>query len=310
MKGFIKVVVILGAVFLLIGLILSGIAFGIGGVSAFTISTKDGQSITEKSVSFSETVDSIDLDMSVGDVTLHSYDGDEIRVDYYDSNQVEHKISCEDGVLTVRQTVAKKFTMDLFFLNDPDRKMDIYLPEGSSALKDGTFKMNTGSLKIPAEVSFATLNGNMDTGSFKMAGQGTDKKAEKLEVSNNTGSITVTDYAADSINLSATTGSIKLEKAEADDITLKDNTGSLTLTEVKAKDIEMRCSTGSIHLDQVEAENIKGKNNTGSIQGTLVGDYSYHATSDTGSVRVPESVEGAGKAEFDTDTGSIKIQKY
>ena len=327
MKKFIAIVSILGAIFLLLGLLLAGVAYFTGGVDAFSISSKDVKTLTEKSVSFSESIDKVDLDTQVGDVEFHEYDGDEIRVDYSETDKVTYTITCEDGALKVRQSVDKNAFFD--FLSSGDRywKMDIYLPKDSSDLESGTIHLNTGALQIPAEVFFKDLDVDLDTGSVKISGSGEDSKAgtykikdntgsvkldnlqvEKITVTNNTGSMTLSNFDGEEIDLKDSTGSINLENVHGGDLTLKNNTGSINLTTVEANTINAKGSTGSIKFDQVKADSVTGETNTGSIRGSLIGDYNYQASSNTGSVHVPESA-GTAKASFKSNTGSVKIEK-
>lgn len=198
----------------------------------------------------------------------------------------------------------------------------VYLPQtGYDRL---TVKNSTGSLLIPRDFTFGSIDAELATGSItcNASASGTVRlttstgrimvekvNAGEMELTASTGRITVNAVrCGGTLTVNETTGSAAVRDVVCADFRSKGSTGTIMLEKVIASGtFSVKRSTGSVRLEKCDAAEIEIETNTGSVKGSLLSGKVFTARSDTGRVRVPESDASGGSCRVTTNTGSISI---
>lgn len=177
---------ILGAVFLALGVALQ-LYLG-------------GGTITKQTLEFPP-ANNIRISCTALDMSLHSYDGDVIRVEYTNDLPLSYDTS-EEGVLRLTQDAS--FSLSMFSLSQFSYRVDIYLPQ--RAYRD--FKLDSTS-------------GDIYVDDIDMLSLDISTRSGKIDVIRSSYPLTVASQRGD-ISISAA--------AVTDDISIKTGSGTATLS--------------------------------------------------------------------------------
>ena len=313
-----KVFLIIAAVLVTLGIVLTGAAFAIGSFSFKSLDT--GEVVTE-TATVDEAFSKIEVSSSIADVVFErSVDGN-ASVVCVEREGRRFDVKVENGTLKVTQEERKNWFADFNFFSFKKTSATLRLPAGSyESLK---IESDTGDISGPKDFSFGSADIKADTGDVTLE----CPVSGLLKVKTSTGDIKISGITAGELDLKASTGRITVDsvacagrfavsvstgKTVLTSVTCKDlvsngSTGNLTLTNVIASgrfDIER--DTGDVKFDRCDAAEIKVETDTGDVTGTLLTEKVFVTKTDTGKVSVPSAASG-GRCEIETDTGDIKI---
>lgn len=252
----------------------------------------------------------------------------------------------ENGTLKIGQDDSRKWYQHIGIYWEKT-SLELYLPKES--YEHLTITGDTSDVTIPGDfifqnASIATSTGDMDirakvTGHLnaacstgKIAVQGSSAllapAVKALNITTNTGNVTIRDMNADTISVSTSTGTcaittvsvqqklsvststgdIQLMSVACGSLRTETSTGDVTLsTTVVSGDALLKSNTGDVEFEAFDAANITITTDTGDVEGTLRSDKIFLVTTDTGDVDVPRTSSG-GRCEITTDTGDIEIE--
>ncbi len=303
-----------------------GLTIGIVGVIVSAVNGGSNMEEVKKTETYSAG-ENLKIKTYTDDIEVSVGDGEEIRFEYYESNNHKVEIKRENGGISFE--VRRKFTFFSFdWFNKDKRDVSVILPKSFNGSLD--IDVSTGS--IEADLSGITINefsSNATTGETEIENISVVGDAKihcttgKIEVSEikvggsfdikcTTGGIE-TENAAVGGNLVAdsSTGSIKLLNVKAKEMAVKETTGSATLN-VDCNVLNIKSTTGRINFTVKNADNITVKCTTGDVKGTIYGDiteFDIYRDTNTGDCNLPIQTVGKGKSlKVETTTGDIEVK--
>lgn len=280
MKKSIKLIIIISAVAIAVGMTLSLVGFAASGFDVRSLSTVNLESF-DYSFDSSE-INSITVDSAVADVRIvESESTDKVEVKILQDGAMVHSAIVRDGVLNVTAGELPWY-MSLGFAFG-DMSVTVYLPS----------KLIT------------SLNIETDTGDISVAKGQTFSSAE---ISSDTGDISFYSAVTANLSLESDTGDIFIN-ATAPRISAESDTGEITLrSTVATEKIKCTTDTGDIELDGCDAPELYFESSTGDVEGTLYSAKQFITSSKTGDIHVPRSDSDGGICEIKTATGDIEIR--
>ncbi len=267
-----------------------------------------------------EKIDSISITTNTADIELVVTNDEKCSVVCHEQKKIIHSVKVEDGTLTIKVEDTRKW-YEYIGIGFGSTKITVNIPKGEyEKLK---VESDTGSVNIPKELKFTSIDITEDTGHVRCYASA----SEKIKIKTDTGNILVENVSTGALDLSVSTGRIDVNgsrctesvnikvstgKANVKDTTCKSlissgSTGDLLLSGVIAADkISIERSTGDIRFNACDAAEINVVTDTGDVTGSLLSEKVFIPRSDTGSIRVPETKNG-GFCKITTDTGDIKI---
>ena len=225
--------------------------------------------------------DRIEIRSNAADIVFKPAADGKCRVVCIEQKKVQHKVSVENGTLTIGVLDSRGWLDHItFFSKSPT--LTIYLPEDryQSLLVDGS----TGDLSVPDSFSFGSADIRLSTGEIDFGAA-----VEGL------------------LEIQVTTGDTTLEHVQAKEIRITGSTGRISLNNTLASDsLSIDMTTGNVRLSRCDAEHIDIQTSTGDVSGTLLSGKIFSASSSTGKIRVPEN-GSSGSCTIRTSTGDIQI---
>ena len=276
MKKSIKLIIIISAVAIAVGMTLSLVGFAASGFDVRSLSTVNLESFD------SSEINSITVDSAVADVRIvESESTDKVEVKILQDVAMVHSAIVRDGVLNVTAGELPWY-MNLGFAFG-DMSVTVYLPS----------KLIT------------SLNIETDTGDISVAKGQTFSSAE---ISSDTGDISFYSAVTANLSLESDTGDIFIS-ATAPRISAESDTGEITLrSTVATEKIKCTTDTGDIELEGCDAPELYFESSTGDVEGTLYSAKQFITSSKTGDIHVPRSDSDGGICEIKTATGDIEIR--
>ncbi len=267
-----------------------------------------------------ESFKNISITTDTADIIFEKSDDGACRVECYEQAKAIHSVKVLDHTLVV-ELVNKKSWYHFIGFSFTSPKIKVYLP--GEQYGDLLAQTDTGDIEIKRSFQFDSLDVSADTGDVSI----TSSALGMMKVKTNTGDIRVENASAGTMQLSLSTGmlsaanvtcsgdmstKISTGKTELTDIRCKNltsdgNTGDLSLRNVVASEkFNLERNTGDIKLLGADAAEIFAETNTGDIVGNLFSSKIFVVRNDTGDIDVPKSLTG-GLCELITDTGDIEI---
>lgn len=267
-----------------------------------------------------EEFSNISLDTDTEDIFFVPSDDGKCKVVCYESENLKHSVTVNDGALTVSLIDTRKWYEHIGF-GFGNSKITVHLPDSEySALK---IEESTGDIEIPADFKFSSIDISVSTGDVKCY----VSEADTVKISASTGNISVQNTSSGLLDLSLSTGNVSVSGVTCSgDIKVALSTGKTQLTNITCKNVISSASTGDIYLknviasekfsierdtgdvnfDDSDAAEIFVETDTGDVRGSLLTEKVFITKTDTGSIDVPKSTNG-GICEITTDTGNIRI---
>jgi DUF4097 and DUF4098 domain-containing protein YvlB len=303
-------------VLIVIAVILGGVFLTIGLVNR----SKSGAIITNTH-EIDGTFNNLNIDLATAALEIKVAEGDKVRVVCDEKEKVYHNVSVIDNALTIKvEDVRKWYEKLLFSLRR--MKVTAYLPEGlyGNLVIDSAI----GGVNVAEQLSFNNITVDIATGNVEI----NSNVSEIIKIEGATGNVNINNIVAKSVDIDTSTGSVTLSKVNiTDNIEIDCSTGKITLTDttcknltidvttgetklvrtVVAEKIKTEASTGNIIFDKSDAATLDIETTTGSIKGTLLTAKIFQTTSKTGKINVPNTTTG-GICKLQTGTGNIDIQ--
>lgn len=244
--------------------------------------------------------DSIFIETDTADVKfILSTDGKN-KVECFEQEKLNHKVSVVDGVLTVKINDERSW-FEHVTLFGKKTHVNVYL--SSEQLDNVTVKASTADVEIGKEFSLNNLDVSVSTGDVTCKAS----VSQLLKVKVSTGDIDLFDLNANKIELRASTGDMELDNVDCKNLTTEADTGDISLTNVIAsQSLNIKRSTGDVEFNGVDSLSINVETSTGDVEGTLLSGKIFDCDSSSGKVQVPNSTDG-GICKVRTSTGRIKL---
>lgn len=314
-KRGIKAWLIVAATLICVGLIAFAVVMTSLGWDFSKLSTVKYQT-TEYTVT--EDFRNISIETDTADIVFTPSADGVCRVICHERRDVTHAVSVKDGVLTVLVDQNRAWYTHIgIFWGTPC--ITVELPEEAYAVL--TLKTDTGDVDVPKDFTFDSIDITADTGDISLRAS----SAGRISLETDTGDICIESIAAHSVAIDVSTGDIRATGVACEgDMHIESNTGKSFLDGVTCKSLSIEVDTGDVSLTDVavteklrieldtgdvafkgcDAASIFVETDTGDVTGTLLSDKNFITRSSTGKVRVPDTVSG-GRCEISTDTGDI-----
>lgn len=260
---------------------------------------------TDKFVSnqheISEFYNKINIVTDTADVIFVPSESAETTILCYEQEKVTHTVVVEKETLTVRVEDAREWYNHIgIHFNTP--KITVYLPQGVYA---ALFVVtDTGDISVPEKLEFETLDVSTDTGNITLSASA----SQTMKAKTDTGNIRVENVSVGDIQLIASTGNAYITSIRCKDLSVRENTGNVHLKDVMAtSQFSIETDTGNVKFDKCDAAEILVKTDTGDVTGSLLSEKIFHTKTATGKVSVPHTTSG-GKCQIVTSTGDIKLE--
>ncbi len=282
MNKAVKTILIIAAIVLPVGVVITLLGTFFGGGSGWGLDLSNGTvststAIERKSVDL-EKFDTLDLKASSVDVIIMR--GDSYRLEYVTREGKEPEVTQKDGVLSISQP-PMGFVMFDFSFGSENNTYTVYVPEDAGAI-DVELVASSGDITI-------------------------DRVDASGVISVSSGDIVLNDVKGDSIDVSTNSGDISIDKGEYSKADFKATSGDLNLLRVMSDEINCKTSSGDIDVNDSEAGALTCDATSGEITVQLNGDpeaYSYEAHVSSGDITV-NGIETDGK-EFKKDAAGDK----
>lgn len=267
-----KKMMIAGGVIIAIGLIITLVFVGLNGwrfESEYEMKTFES---TEK-------VTSLDIDFSVGHLTVKYVDSDKITLEYPESKSFRTDCSVSDGKLTVSN--GRRHWYNFFgFYHLPATTLS--LPKGLAV--DLDLEMNAGNVYI----------------------EGGEYGNVKIYL--NAGNLTLGDSSCASFECKLNAGGADFGNIESDSVYVKLNAGGVNLKDVSCTNMRLELNAGNVSTGKCSLDDLWVKINAGTVNITLDGaqaDYSIAVDKNAGSSTISSSHGGAKKITAKINAGDL-----
>ena len=294
MNKTVKIILIIAACMIPVGLIAVALGVKFGGHTSWSLDLSNG-SYSFASDIVSETVelkdfDALDVTVSTADVNIMR--GDSYKIEYKVRKGKEPSITQENGKLTVQQP-SMGFVMFNFGFTEGENTYTIYVPEDSKQI-DLNVKASTGDVMLDR----IKVSGRIDA---------------------STSDVLLNDIEGDELSVSVSAGDIDGDKVKVSDVRFEGSTSDIEMLRLFSDDVYCHTSTGDIDINDSAISNLKTEASTGDVTIQLndkADDYSYDIKVSTGDIVINgEECEKSyskdngtdKKIDIKTSTGDIHV---
>ena len=292
MNRTVKIILIIAACLLPIGIIALVLGIRYGGNTAWSI--KPGKGAAELNIVSDKQelkeFNSLSLDVSSIDVTLRT--GDSYSIEYTTREGREPVITEDHGKLTVTQ--PKDDNIMVFDFNT-DPMNDTYLI---------TVTENAKEIKIDMEAS----SGEITIDRVNVTG----------DIEASSGDIMINDTEGKELKIKTSSGKIACDKIRVTDIDFHTSSGDIEILRMFTDSFKCNTSSGEVGINDSEAEKVECKTSSGDVEIGLNGkedDYSYDIDTSSGDIRVNGSKSdgnykkegGSKKITVSTSSGDVEV---
>ena len=223
------------------------------------------------------------------------------RLEISQLEKLSHRVSVENGVLTVTQEDARNWHDHITLFTIGEGVMTLYLPqEDYEALE---IALSTGDVTLSEEIFIGDVSICATTGDVRLEKLTT----EGVDVETDTGDITLTSVTCvGDVKIEVNTGETLLRGLWCENLISNGTTGDITVEDGTAKTVDINRDTGYVCFQNADAGEITVETSTGDVYGSVRTDKIFYVQTSTGDVNVPQSVTG-GLCEITTSTGDIRI---
>ena len=241
MKGFVKVM-IAGAVILVLGIGVLVVALGINGWQI-----KIDGDFEMKYYECEEKNSTLDIEFSVGKLEVDYYDGETIKIEYPENENLTATIGENNGTLSFATKSNHKWNNIFSWLTEiPTTK--IWIPQGD--IMNLELDMNAGSVKL-ADGGYGNLDINMNAGAFSIG----EVTCVKLSVELNAGSISAQKiHSIYDASIEMNAGSIKIQSLSCPAVDFSISAGGLDVAKLDTSTIDIDLSAGTAKLEVAGAK--------------------------------------------------------
>ena len=257
-----------------------------------------------------------------GAVIILPSDDDMCEIRCADTEKLYHKVTVDNGILSIRITDEREWFEKLFppFADD---SVKVYLPDG---LYEKLYVETTsGSIKVDTALAFA------DAELISTSG-GVDSKAEVTEeliIYVTSGGVTAENGKGCSMNIESGSGGVAISNSEIKELKAKCTSGGIRIDSVNVENdaeisnasgrisvsaliaggrLNITNVSGRIHMEGSDAQEMNIENVSGGIDGSILTPKDFRTSSVSGSVYVEKSDPHSGRCDVSTVSGRINIQ--
>ncbi len=308
-----KVVLIVGG-----AMVALGIVFSVLGFMVFrNAGSKNGSSKKPElnEVVISDSFTNIEVAEISDEVIIKPSEDGEVRVEYYDYDEIVHEVDVKGDTLTVKVNdihdgepwwtwIQFGFDLERIINNsDYDTRTVIYLPEDSY----GSLEVNTvsGEIEVPENYAFNDVAINTTSGSITCGCTATGD----IEIGTVSGEITFTSVNADKFQASSTSGSVKLSNAKVSGaVTIDTVSGEIILKDVESGSLNTNSVSGDVMFTNLTTDDVNIDTTSGEVSGTITGDHEYDVDTVSGDISLPSDIKGEAMVVISTVSGDVDIE--
>lgn len=302
MKTTRKVLIIVAAVCIAVGVIISAGAFAASGFRSGGIWGKNDYEVKTHYVS--EKFEKVEINSVDADISIIPYDSsDEAKVECLSSERVTYDVAVEGDTLTITRKDDTRWWEHIgFFINVPSFTVKVYLPvkcyEALSVTSvSGEISMDSGLIFIDAYLK--TVSGDIECNATV---------TETFKAYTTSGELDATAINGADVLFQTTSGDASFSKITASNIELSSVSGEMCFSSVFATEsVKLRTTSGDIELNGFDADGISIKTVSGDVDGRLYTDKNFDINTTSGDVRVPQSVGSAPLCEVNTTSGDVRF---
>ena len=299
MKKAKKISLIAAAVLILAGCAVSGTAYALSG---FDITKFNSIQYSEKEYEFTEDFENIHIEAVECDVQLVTSSDGKYHVTVYDSEEIYHKVSAENGTLEIIRYDDRKWweSMDIDFFSE-EMVITVALPKNEF---DKLYAESvSGDVKIGQEFSFDSAEIVTTSGDVDFSGEA----ETEIEVSTVSGDITISGVETDKAFIETTSGEVKLKSVIADKAEITSVSGDITFDGCYGKEFDIDTTSGDITFDSCDGEEFDVDTTSGDVKGTLLSGKDFVTDTVSGDIDLPKAEEN-GTFNVVTVSGDIKLK--
>ena len=265
---------------IVVGSIMVGTSFAIGGLEAINVHVPDP---TTRTVDIEDDFSNIVIDVSSEDVVFtHTSEGS-CRVELVEyEDECTNDVTVEGDTLTItsHESDIRNFSI---FIGYHAPRVTVYLPDDEYA--DVDIDINTGDFTVESGFTFDSIDVNLTTGDIDI------KDA----------------VVSGDINVLGTTVDSTFDNVTCINLIYNVVTGDIDLADfIASEDISIDITTGDVVFDGSDAFNIQIDLTTGDVSGTLRTAKSFDVDIVTGDVSIPRDGNG-GNCTISITTGDVDI---
>ncbi len=306
-----KVISRILGVMILIGLIMSVVAFFMGLdpldlKGFFTDEEAYGEMIT---LTHDDEISELILDLSTRHIVIHYVEENELTMTYYEHEEKDTWTIDESVPGTYKVTHREKIRWLNFisFKFTPKEivTVHVYIPETWVVGYD--LSTNTGSIRMMFDETYDVLNLDLHTNTGDIYVDGVSGGIGEFVT--DTGDITLKNVVLSStLFVDSDTGDLRLEDVDTTDLDLSTDTGNVIMTGINGNVCDIDVDTGSISItNSLFTSSMKLHTDTGNVNLTEVVGTAYDLSSSTGDVIFTLADSSNLYYDFKTDTGNIKV---
>ena len=293
-----KISLIAAAVLILAGCAVSGTAYALSGVD---ITKFNSIQYSEKEYEFTADIKDIHIEAVECDVQLVTSSDGKYHVKVYDSEEIYHKVSYENGVLEIIRHDDRKWwgRMDIDFFSE---EMAITVAVPKSEFEKLYAESVSGDIKVGQEFSFGSAEIETTSGDVDFGGEA---KTE-LEVSTTSGDIKISGVETDKFFIETTSGEVKLESGIANKAEITSVSGDITFDGCDGNEFDVDTTSGDITFDGCDGKEFDVDTTSGDVKGTLLSGKDFVTDTVSGDIDLPKAEEN-GTFNVATVSGDISL---
>lgn len=294
-----KISLIAAAALILAGGVVSGTAYALSG---FDITKFNSIQYSEKEYEFTEDIKDIHIETVECDVQLVTSEDGKYHVKVYDSEDIYHKVSYENGVLEIIRYDDRKWweSIDIDFFSE-EMVMTVALPK--SEFEKIYAESVSGDVEIGSEFSFGSAELITTSGDVDFGGEA----KEEIEVSTTSGDITISGVETEMAFIETTSGEVKLKSVIAGKAEITSVSGDITFDGCDGKEFDVDTTSGDITFDGCDGKEFDVDTTSGDVKGTLLSGKDFSTDTVSGDIDLPKAEEN-GTFNVATVSGDIKLK--
>ncbi len=298
-----KVLLIIATALVAAGVVIAGSAFALAGGDIRSLSTDQREwemHTYEIPADEAALISSIEVSDDTEDVRIEGYDGDAIRIEYWDHQQRGVSITQEDGALLIGADTVDEIGLIGFFVSYPD----------DHALRISVPHDFAGSIFASADEGNASAVGFGNLGPTVIESRNgmaiaNSLRAKTLRMESENGSLQCDIVTVDgTLQADAGNGDISLDSTLADIVAVSSGNGNVSAAGVTARtSIQVGTQNGSADLYYTDAPETIATSENGDVTLSLPGDQKDYRVQSSATNGFVEGLTGS--ASDDTATRTV-----
>ena len=276
MRKVLKVFLLLGIIFIVIG----GVLFGIG---IATNGFLDNSEIVTTNYDIEGTYSNIKINLISSNIEFKKSTDGTTSVLCEEKEKIKHEVKAEEDILSIDEYDLYKWYEKIFRFNFKTLKVIVNLPE--DIYNDIEIKNVSGDIKID-NYKFNSLNINLTSGKVLLT---------NVEVVNK-------------IDIKTTSGDINLKTVNTNDISIKVTSGDVSLNSVIATNsIIINGTSGDVTLSKSDSLRIEINLTSGDVRGNILTGKNFDVSTVSGHKNYSAAIGDNGTFIIHITSGSVDI---